>query len=157
MSAMRFRALVFGAVLTLASTAAAQAEELQVLAAGLREAIEGQAHGGVVQGTGEALMERVVFDENGQYLTGSFMDYALRATDALHFQIDSHPVPAKTNPLGAKGCGEAGCAGSLPAVMNAVVNALSEYRIRHVDMPATPFRVWQEIWKARATLNADDD
>jgi carbon-monoxide dehydrogenase large subunit len=114
--------------------------------------VEGQAHGGVVQGIGQALMERVVFDENGQFLTGSFMDYALpRASDAIEFQINSHPVPAKTNPLGAKGCGEAGCAGSLPAVMNAVVDALSEYGIRHIDMPATPFRVWQAIQEARAT------
>jgi carbon-monoxide dehydrogenase large subunit len=113
--------------------------------------VEGQAHGGVVQGIGQALMERVVFDESGQFLTGSFMDYALpRASDAVEFQIDSHPVPAKTNPLGAKGCGEAGCAGSLPAVMNAVVDALSEYGIRHIDMPATPFRVWQAIQQARA-------
>ena len=113
--------------------------------------VEGQAHGGVVQGIGQALMERVVYDEDGQFLTGSFMDYALpRASDALHFQIDSHPVPAKTNPLGAKGCGEAGCAGSLPAVMNAIVDALSEYGIRHIDMPATPHRVWQAIRNAEA-------
>jgi len=113
--------------------------------------VEGQAHGGVVQGIGQALMERVVFDEDGQFLTGSFMDYALpRASDAVMFQIDSHPVPAKTNPLGAKGCGEAGCAGSLPAVMNAVVDALSGYGIRHIDMPATPFKVWQAIQAARA-------
>ncbi|HWB51189.1 MAG TPA: xanthine dehydrogenase family protein molybdopterin-binding subunit [Stellaceae bacterium] len=112
--------------------------------------VEGQAHGGVVQGIGQALMERVVFDESGQFLTGSFMDYALpRASDALHFRIDSHPVPAKTNPLGAKGCGEAGCAGSLPAVMNAVVDALSEYGIRHIDMPASPFRVWRAIQEAK--------
>ena len=114
--------------------------------------VEGQAHGGVVQGIGQALMERVVFDEDGQLLTGSFTDYALpRASDAVMFQIGSHPVPAKTNALGAKGCGEAGCAGSLPAVMNAVVDALSEYGIRHIDMPATPFRVWQAIQAARAT------
>jgi carbon-monoxide dehydrogenase large subunit len=114
--------------------------------------VEGQAHGGVLQGIGQALMERVVFDEDGQFLTGSFMDYALpRASDAVMFQIDSHPVPAKTNPLGAKGCGEAGCAGSLPAVMNAVVDALSEYGIRHINMPATPFKVWQAIQAARAT------
>jgi aerobic carbon-monoxide dehydrogenase large subunit len=66
------------------------------------------------------------------------------------FQIDSHPVPAKTNPLGAKGCGEAGCAGSLPAVMNAVVDALSEYGIRHINMPATPQRIWQAIQQARS-------
>jgi aerobic carbon-monoxide dehydrogenase large subunit len=113
--------------------------------------VAGQAHGGVVQGIGQALMERTVFDEDGQFLTGSFTDYALpRASDAVMFAIDSHPVPAKTNPLGAKGCGEAGCAGSLPAVMNAVVDALSEYGIRHIDMPATPFRVWQAIQAARA-------
>ena len=112
--------------------------------------VEGQAHGGVVQGIGQALMERVVYDEGGQFLTGSFTDYALpRASDAIHFQISSHPVPAKTNLLGAKGCGEAGCAGSLPAVMNAVVDALSEYGIDHIDMPATPFRVWQAIQAAR--------
>jgi aerobic carbon-monoxide dehydrogenase large subunit len=80
--------------------------------------VAGQAHGGVVQGIGQALMERTVFDEEGQFLTGSFTDYALpRASDAVMFAIDSHPVPAKTNPLGAKGCGEAGCAGSLPAVI----------------------------------------
>jgi carbon-monoxide dehydrogenase large subunit len=79
--------------------------------------VAGQAHGGVVQGIGQALMERTVFDEEGQFLTGSFTDYALpRASDAVMFQVDSHPVPAKTNSLGAKGCGEAGCAGSLPAV-----------------------------------------
>jgi carbon-monoxide dehydrogenase large subunit len=112
--------------------------------------VAGQAHGGVVQGIGQALMERTVFDEDGQFLTGSFTDYALpRASDAVMFRIDSHPVPAKTNPLGAKGCGEAGCAGSLPAVMNAVVDALSEYGIRHIDMPATPFKVWQAIRAAR--------
>jgi carbon-monoxide dehydrogenase large subunit len=113
--------------------------------------VAGQAHGGVVQGIGQALMERVVFDEDGQFLTGSFTDYALpRASDAVWFRVDSHPVPAKTNPLGAKGCGEAGCAGSLPAVMNAVVDALSEYGIRNIDMPATPFRVWQAIRQAQA-------
>ena len=118
--------------------------------------VEGQAHGGVVQGIGQALMERVVYDEDGQFLTGSFMDYALpRASDAVHFQIDSHPVPAKTNPLGAKGCGEAGCAGSLPAVMNAVIDALSEYGIRNLDMPATPFRVWQAI-QAANTMARDE-
>jgi aerobic carbon-monoxide dehydrogenase large subunit len=112
--------------------------------------VAGQAHGGVVQGIGQALMERTVFDEDGQFLTGSFTDYALpRASDAVPFAIDMHPVPAKTNPLGAKGCGEAGCAGALPAVMNAVVDALSEYGIRHIDMPATPFRVWQAIRQAR--------
>jgi carbon-monoxide dehydrogenase large subunit len=78
------------------------------------------------------------------------MDYALpHADDAPSFTYASHPVPARTNVLGAKGCGEAGCAGSLPAVMNAVVDALSEYGIRHIDMPATPERIWQAIRAAR--------
>ena len=113
--------------------------------------VAGQAHGGVVQGIGQALMEKTVFDEEGQFLTGSFADYALpHASDAVMFEIDSHPVPAKTNPLGAKGCGEAGCAGSLPAVMNAVVDALSEYGIRHIDIPASPHRIWQAIRQAQS-------
>ncbi|MBV8167051.1 MAG: molybdopterin-dependent oxidoreductase, partial [Alphaproteobacteria bacterium] len=112
--------------------------------------VEGQAHGGVVQGIGQALMERTVFDESGQPLTGSYMDYAVpRADNAVSFGFVSHPVPAKTNILGAKGCGEAGCAGSLPAVMNAVVDALAPLGIRHIDMPATPQRVWQAIAAAR--------
>jgi carbon-monoxide dehydrogenase large subunit len=114
--------------------------------------VEGQLHGGVVQGIGQALMERTVYDADGQLLTGSYMDYALpRAPDVPNFTFVSHPVPAKTNILGIKGCGEAGCAGSLPAVMNAVVDALSEYGIRHIDMPATPHRIWQAIQQAAAT------
>ena len=72
-----------------------------------------------------------------------------RADDAPLFRHASHPVPATTNPLGAKGCGEAGCAGALPSVMNALVDALSEYGIRHIDMPATPERVWRAIQEAR--------
>jgi carbon-monoxide dehydrogenase large subunit len=117
--------------------------------------VEGQLHGGAVQGIGQALMEMTVYDAEGQFLTGSYMDYALpRATDAPSFAVANHPVPAKTNPLGVKGCGEAGCAGALTSVMNAVVDALSEYGIRHIDMPATPFRIWQAIraaGPARAT------
>ncbi len=108
--------------------------------------VEGQLHGGVVQGIGQALMERTVYDADGQLLTGSYMDYAVpRAPDVPNFIFVSHPVPAKTNILGAKGCGEAGCAGSLPAVMNAVVDALSPYGLTHIDMPATPHRIWQAI------------
>ena len=114
--------------------------------------VEGQAHGGTVQGIGQALLEDTRYDEDGQLQTGSYMDYALpRATDATMFVCGSHPVPARTNPLGAKGCGEAGCAGSLPAVMNAVVDALSEYGIGHIDMPATPQRVWEAIQASRAS------
>jgi carbon-monoxide dehydrogenase large subunit len=108
--------------------------------------VEGQIHGGVVQGIGQAFLERTVYDDEGQFLTGSFMDYCLpRATDAPPFETIHHPVPAKTNPLGIKGCGEAGCAGSLTSVMNAIVDALSEYGVRHIDMPATPEKVWQAI------------
>jgi carbon-monoxide dehydrogenase large subunit len=108
--------------------------------------VDGQAHGGIVQGIGQALLEHVIYDDHGQLLTGSYMDYAMpRAEDAPSFVNASHPVPATTNPLGAKGCGEAGCAGALPSVMNALVDALSEFGIRHIDMPATPERVWRAI------------
>src|SRR6266851_1245549 len=113
--------------------------------------VNGQAHGGIVQGIGQALQEHVVYDEAGQLLTGSYMDYTLpRATDAPLFTHGFHPVPAKTNVLGAKGCGEAGCAGALPSVMNALVDALREYGIRHIDMPATPERVWRAIQDVRS-------
>lgn len=111
--------------------------------------VEGQVHGGVVQGIGQALMESVAYDEHGSVLTGSFMDYAMpRAADVPGFTFATHAVPAKTNPLGAKGCGEAGCAGALPSVMNALVDALSPLGIRHIDMPATPSRVWAAIQAA---------
>jgi carbon-monoxide dehydrogenase large subunit len=83
------------------------------------------------------------------------MDYALpRASDSPEVAVIQHPVPAKTNVLGVKGCGEAGCAGSLTSVMNAVAHALSEFGIRHVDMPATPYRVWSAIQEARAARTA---
>ena len=112
--------------------------------------VAGQTHGGIVQGIGQALYERTVFDKDGQFLTGSYMDYAMpRAADTCDIGFISHPVPAKTNALGAKGCGEAGCAGSLPAVMNAVVDALREVGVKSMDMPATPERVWQAIRAAR--------
>ncbi len=113
--------------------------------------VEGQIHGGVVQGIGQVMLERTVYDADGQFLTGSFMDYCLpRASDAPDFVTAHHPVPAKTNPLGVKGCGEAGCAGALTSVSNAIVDALSDYGIRHIDMPATPERVWQAIRAAPA-------
>jgi carbon-monoxide dehydrogenase large subunit len=113
--------------------------------------VEGQIHGGVVQGIGQAMLERTVYDAEGQFLTSSFQDYCLpRATDAPPFVTAYHPVPAKTNPLGVKGCGEAGCAGSLTSVMNAIVDGLSEFGVRHIDMPATPEKVWQAIRNAKA-------
>jgi aerobic carbon-monoxide dehydrogenase large subunit len=112
--------------------------------------VAGQLHGGVVQGIGQALMEKTVYDESGQLLTGSFMDYAMpRAADVPSFALENHPVPTKTNPLGVKGCGEAGCAGGLTSMMNAVIDALGDYGIRHVDMPLTPFRVWQALQTAK--------
>jgi carbon-monoxide dehydrogenase large subunit len=105
--------------------------------------VEGQSHGGVVQGIAQALFERVVYSEEGQPLTGSFTDYAIpRASDTPSFVIGYHSVPATTNILGAKGCGEAGCAGSLPSVMNALVDALGG---KHINMPATPERVWEAL------------
>ena len=113
--------------------------------------VEGQAHGGIVQGIGQALCEATVYDADGQFLSGSLMDYQLpRAVDAPGFTFASHPVPAATNGLGVKGCGEAGCAGSLPAVMNAVADALGRFGIAHIDMPATPQRVWQALQAGRA-------
>ena len=108
--------------------------------------VEGQIHGGVVQAIGQALMETTAYDSDGQLLTGSYMDYAMpRAPDAPMMGVASHPVPAKSNPLGVKGCGEAGCAGGLTSVMNAIVDALSEYGIRHIDMPVTAEKVWRAI------------
>ncbi|WP_298965054.1 xanthine dehydrogenase family protein molybdopterin-binding subunit [uncultured Methylobacterium sp.] len=111
--------------------------------------VEGQIHGGVVQGIGQALMERTAYDEQGQLVTGSFMDYCLpRASDSPNVGFASHPVPATTNPLGVKGCGEAGCAGSLPAVMNALVDALRPRGIAHLNMPATPLAIWSALQAA---------
>ena len=107
---------------------------------------QGQVHGGVVQGIGQALMENVVYDDDGQLLTGSYMDYQLpRAVEVPDIVFDEHPVPATTNVIGAKGAGEAGCSGALPALMNAVVDALADYGVTNFDMPATPHRVWQAI------------
>ena len=117
--------------------------------------VEGQLHGGVIQGIGQAVMEMTAYDDDGQLLTGSFMDYALpRAADSPQVLVVHHPVPATTNVLGVKGCGEAGCAGSLTSVMNAIVDALSEFGIRHLDMPATPYRVWRAIQEARTARAA---
>ncbi len=111
--------------------------------------VAGQAHGGVAQGIGQALGEAVHYDEDGQLLTGSFMDYALPRADSVPgFAVSSRPTPALTNPLGVKGCGEAGCAGSLPAVMNALGDALARLGVTHIDMPATPERVWRAIHAA---------
>jgi carbon-monoxide dehydrogenase large subunit len=108
--------------------------------------LKGQIVGGVAQGVGQILMEDIQFDGEGQILTGSFMDYAMpRATDISAVEVKSNPVPTKTNPLGTKGAGEAGCVGALPAVVNAVVNALAEFGVRHIEMPATSERIWRAM------------
>ena len=108
--------------------------------------LHGQVHGGVAQGAGQALMEDVHFDRDGQLVTGSFMDYAMpHAHDLCDITVEANPVPTKTNPLGVKGAGEAGCVGALPAVTNAVVDALSEFGVKHIEMPATPERVWRAM------------
>ena len=113
--------------------------------------VSGQVHGGVVQAIGQVILENVQYDGDGQLLTGSYMDYAMpRALHAPYIEIDDHPVPATTNPLGVKGCGEAGCAGGLTSVMNGIVDALSEYGIQNITMPATPERVWKAIQDAKA-------
>ena len=115
--------------------------------------VAGQLHGGVAQGIGQALMECVSYDSSGQPITGSFMDYAMpRAGDIPLMAVGDHPVPAKSNPLGTKGCGEAGCAGSLSTIVNAVIDALSEFGIAHIDMPLTPERVWRAIQDAQAKV-----
>jgi carbon-monoxide dehydrogenase large subunit len=112
----------------------------------------GQIEGALAQGIGQALMENVAFDrESGQMLSASFTDYAMpRASDLPpHYELDFVDVPAKTNPLGVKGVGEAGCVGAPPAVMNAILDALRPLGVEHLDMPATPGRVWQAIEKSR--------
>jgi carbon-monoxide dehydrogenase large subunit len=112
--------------------------------------VEGQIQGGVMQGLGQALLEGAVYDADGQLLTGSFMDYAMpRAHNAPDITVIDRGVPTTTNPVGAKGCGEAGCSGGLPAVVNAVMDALSIYGVRDLPMPFTPARVWQSIQEAK--------
>ena len=114
--------------------------------------VKGQVHGGIVQGAGQAMMEDIYYEpDGGQLVTGSFMDYAMpRADDFCAFDVSGFPVPTKTNPLGVKGVGEAGTVGALPAVMNAVNDALAPLGVRHLEMPATPARIWRGIQDAEA-------
>ena len=108
--------------------------------------LHGQIHGGVAQGAGQVLMEDIHFDASGQLVTASFMDYAMpHAHNLCAIEVESNPVPTKTNPLGTKGAGEAGNVGALPAVANALVDALSEFGIKHIEMPATPERIWRAM------------
>jgi carbon-monoxide dehydrogenase large subunit len=113
--------------------------------------VEGQMQGGITQGAGQVFGEHLIYDsETGQLLTGSFMDYAMpRAGLVGGLSIREHPVPTATNPLGAKGVGEAGVSGSLPALMNAVLDALRQAGVTHFDLPATPDRIWRVIQAAK--------
>jgi carbon-monoxide dehydrogenase large subunit len=113
--------------------------------------VEGQMQGGITQGAGHIFFEQAVFDAGGQLLTGSFMDYAMPRPGLVGgLRVIDHPVPTRTNPLGAKGVGEAGVTGSMPCLMNAVMDALRRSGVTHFDMPATPQRVWQAIREAKA-------
>jgi len=109
--------------------------------------LDGQLHGGIVQGLGQALVEHVQYDaENGQLLTGSFMDYAMPRPEILtRVELHDHSVPSPTNPLGVKGAGEAGTTGALPAVANAVIDALRPFGINHLDFPFSSARVWKAM------------
>ena len=108
--------------------------------------VEGQIHGGLAQGIGQAMIEEVVYDEDGQLITGSFMDYAIpRATDFPWFEMANTVTPTPVNPLGAKGVGEAGTLGSTPCIVNAAVDALSEFGVKHIDMMLRPEKLWKII------------
>ena len=108
--------------------------------------VDGQIHGGLAQGIGQALFEGVIYDQHGQMTNGSYMDYTMpRADDLPSFEIDRQETPCPHNPLGVKGAGEAGCIGSTPAVVNAVVDALAHKGVRDIEMPMTPERVWRAM------------
>jgi carbon-monoxide dehydrogenase large subunit len=112
---------------------------------------EGQRHGGIAQGAAQALLEEVVYDADGNPLTSSFADYAIvTATEVPTFELAGMETPTTYNPLGAKGIGEAGTIGSTPAVQNAIVDAVAHLGVRHIDMPASPQRVWQALRAASA-------
>jgi carbon-monoxide dehydrogenase large subunit len=111
--------------------------------------VDGQLHGGIVQGVGQAFWEAAVYDQAGQLLTGSMMDYAVpRAAWFPLFELDETVTPSPVNPLGVKGVGEAGAIASTPAAVNAVVDALSGFGIRHVDMPLSAQNVWRAMQSA---------
>jgi carbon-monoxide dehydrogenase large subunit len=112
--------------------------------------VDGQLHGGIAQGVGQALWEQAIYDDEGQLLTGSMLDYAVpKASRLPSFELDETVTPSPVNPIGVKGVGEAGAIASTAAVANAVVDALSGYGIRHLDMPYTPQKVWRTIQQAK--------
>jgi len=113
---------------------------------------EGQRHGGIAQGAAQAMLEEVVYDADGNPLTASFADYSfVSATEVPSFELADMETPTTYNPLGAKGIGEAGTIGSTPAVQNAIIDALAHLGVRHIDMPATPQRIWEALQAARAS------
>jgi len=108
--------------------------------------VEGQIHGGLAQGIGQAMIEEAVYNDDGQLMTGSFMDYAMpRATDFPRFELSATVTPTPSNPLGAKGVGEAGTLGSTPCIVSAAVDALSEFGVKHIDMMLRPEKLWRII------------
>jgi carbon-monoxide dehydrogenase large subunit len=110
--------------------------------------VEGQVHGGLTQGIGQALTEGCRYDDNGQLLTGSFMDYQMpRASDVPSYQVDTRETPCSHNPLGVKGCGEAGAIGAPAALINAITDALG---VKDIPMPATPQTVWNALKNKKA-------
>jgi len=116
--------------------------------------LEGQLHGGIAQGIAQALWEEIVYDDSGQLLSGSLMDYAAPRADAMpDFELDRTVTPTPVNPLGAKGVGEAGCVGAPQAIVNAVVDALAPLGVAHVDMPLRPEKLWR-LLRAPATSSA---
>jgi carbon-monoxide dehydrogenase large subunit len=116
---------------------------------------EGQRHGGIAQGAAQALLEEVVYDAEGNPLTATFADYAFpSAAEMPSFELVGMATPTSYNPLGAKGIGEAGTIGATPAVQNAVIDAVSHLGVRHIDMPATPLRMWQALQTASAAMAA---
>ncbi|HTU55014.1 MAG TPA: molybdopterin cofactor-binding domain-containing protein, partial [Acetobacteraceae bacterium] len=118
--------------------------------------VEGQVQGGVAQGIGQALLENAVYDGSGQLVTGSMMDYTMpRADDLPAIRVGTETTLCTHNPLGVKGCGEVGAIGSPPAIINAVVNALADYGVRHIDMPASPQKIWSIIRAGRPRMAAE--
>jgi carbon-monoxide dehydrogenase large subunit len=115
--------------------------------------VEGQVQGGIAQSIGQALYEELVYDENGQLLTGTLMDYAVpKAAQLPRYLCDRTETPTPVNPLGAKGVGEAGTIGATPAVVNAVVDALAPFGVRHLDMPLKPEKVWKVLRDVSRTV-----
>src|SRR5262249_36882427 len=114
----------------------------------------GQSHGAITQGAGQALLEGAHYDpDSGQVLAGSFMDYALpRADDLVPFDLGFNPTRCATNPLGVKGCGEAGMVGAFPAITSAILDALAPFGVTDLDGPATPYRIWRAIRAARSSV-----